>query len=51
MKILKAKLFLDLVDIKINVVAEYPDLVEENNDLLKEMEKQGDELDAYNKLV
>ena len=29
--VLKARLVLDLVDISVNVVAEYPDMVEENN--------------------
>ncbi len=31
--ILKAKIHLDMVEMSIKVVAEYPDLVEENNEL------------------
>jgi hypothetical protein len=31
MGILKAKLTLDLLELNVNVVAEYPDMVEENN--------------------
>ncbi len=40
--VLKAKLFLDLVQISFKIVPEYPDMLEENNELLKgigEMEK------------
>ena len=33
MGVLKAKYYLDVVEYKVNVVAEYPDLVEENNQL------------------
>ena len=33
MNILKARLTLDLIDYKINVVAEYPDMVDENHQL------------------
>lgn len=40
--VLKAKLFLDLVQISFKIVPEYPDMVEENHELqrgLAEMEK------------
>ena len=36
---LKAKNVLDLLDIQINLVAEYPDLVEENHDLHDKVEE------------
>ena len=35
MGILKAKLTLDLIDLHIKLVPEYPDLVEENNELFQ----------------
>ena len=33
--VLKAKLFLDQIQITLKVVAEYPDMVEENNELMR----------------
>ena len=31
MGVLKAKYYLDVLDFKVHIVAEYPDLVDENN--------------------
>jgi hypothetical protein len=38
--ILKAKLFLDQIQITLKVVAEYPDMVEENNELMRGISEQ-----------
>ena len=38
MGILKAKLHLDLLSIDIHIVAEYPDMVEENNELYEKID-------------
>jgi hypothetical protein len=41
--VLRAKLHLDLINIDFKIVAEYPDMVEENNSLyakIEQMEKQ-----------
>lgn len=37
--ILKAKLNLDMINLEIKLVAEYPDLVDENNSLYEELDK------------
>ena len=39
MGVLRAKLMLDLIEFEVNVVAEYPDMVEENNNLLAEVDE------------
>jgi hypothetical protein len=44
--ILKAKITLDLIDMKILLVPEYPDLVDENNELIKEIEDLNHEIEA-----
>ncbi len=38
--VVKAKLFLDQVQISLKVVADYPDMVEENKELLQTIEEQ-----------
>jgi hypothetical protein len=39
MGVLRARLNLDMFNIEIKLVAEYPDLVEENNSLYEELDK------------
>ncbi len=38
--VVKAKLFLDQVQISLKVVADYPDMVEENKELLQTIDEQ-----------
>jgi cell division septum initiation protein DivIVA len=38
--VVKAKLFLDQVQISLKVVADYPDMVEENKELLQSIDEQ-----------
>jgi hypothetical protein len=37
--VLRAKINLDLIDMKLTIVAEYPDLVEDNNHLIQRIEQ------------
>jgi hypothetical protein len=39
MAVLKAKLTLDMLEYHVNVVAEYPDLVDENNQLYDQIDE------------
>lgn len=48
--VLKAKLNLDLIEFKVNIVAEYPDMIEDNNHLYKESEKLNVEIEQCKKV-
>lgn len=44
---MKAKLHLDLFSLEMHVVAEYPDMVEENNELYDKIDEMDEEISNY----
>ena len=48
--VLKAKLYLDQISLSFNIVAEYPDMVEDNRDMLKQIELKDQQLRNFNEL-
>ena len=49
--VLKAKLYLDLLNIQMNVVAEYPDMVDENNELYSKIDIMDEEIRSYHSKI
>lgn len=48
--VLRAKLNLDLIEYKVQLVAEYPDMVEDNNHLHAQVEHLNTQIDNYKKI-
>ena len=48
---MKAKLYLDTLTLDLKVVAEYPDMVEENNSLLEKIEIMDEEIRNYHSKI
>lgn len=48
--VLKAKLNLDLIDFRVTLVPEYPDMVEDNNHLYQEVDNLKKEVESYKKI-